>query len=221
MTQVRKPKLGLIVECGPFGADLKVFKHIVTQLAADTLVEPVTLDNKKKLVAGCGESAIRLLKEGCDRVLIVWDLYPAWREDKEKPCRHTDRESIFVALAAAGIHKRDFESPETGEADLRRVFLVCIEEELEAWLLADHKAVASFLSRPSHKVRVPATKKPEEIDNPKKKLTRLFKQLGGIEYNDLIHAEKVIEEVTNFKQIARACPTFSRFILHAVQKVLS
>ncbi len=219
MTQPIKRKLGLIVECGPLGADLKVFKHIVTRLDVSTVIEPITLDNKKKLIAGCGESTVRLLAEGCERVLIVWDLFPAWREDGQKPCRKTDREQIFAALVAAGVAPKDFESPQVGTADRRKVFLVCIEEELEAWLLADHQAVATILSRDSYQVRVPATKNPEEIDNPKKRLTRFFKQLGGVEYNDRVHAEKVIKEVANFRQIARACPTFSRFVLHAVHKV--
>jgi Domain of unknown function (DUF4276) len=220
MTQEMRRKLGLVVECGPAGADLKVFRHVIRQLDSNTDIEPSTMDNKKKLVAGCGETTKLLLNEGCDRVLIAWDLFPAWREDGQKPCRKEDRENIFAALEAAGIAKRDFESPAAGKRDARRVFLVCIQEELEAWLLADHQAVATVLSRPSHKAKVPATKKPEETENPKKRLVKIFKQEGGIEYNDRVHAERVIQAVTDFRRIARACPTFSRFVLHAAQKVL-
>ena len=219
MTQISKRKLGLIVECGPLGADLKVFKHIVTRLDVNTVVEPITLDNKKKLIAGCGESTVRLLAEGCERVLIVWDLFPAWREDGQKPCRKTDREQIFAALVAAGVAPKDFESPTANAADKRKVFFVCIEEELEAWLLADKTALETVLSKSSRAVRLNRFKNPETIDNPKKRLTKIFKQEAGWEYNDRVNAEGIIKAVSDLKTVAKACPTFSRFVLHAVHKV--
>jgi hypothetical protein len=52
------------------------------------------LDNKKKLVEDCGPVAKALLSE-CEKVIIVWDLYPAWREKGIKPCRHEDCQANF------------------------------------------------------------------------------------------------------------------------------
>src|SRR5260370_8298805 len=94
-------------------------------------------------------------------VLIVWDLYPPWREKGEKPCRRDDRQAIFHSLDAAGV------SPD-------RVALVCIREELEAWLIADGRAVSKVLSTPTHPVRIKDPKNPEPIQNPKKILNHLF-----------------------------------------------
>ena len=221
MTQPSNPpksKLGLIVECGPLGADLKVFRHVIETLRPDLEIVPITLDNKKKLVADCGTAAQLLLKQGCKRVVIVWDLFPAWREDGQKPCRKEDRQNVFDSLGAAGVPKPAFESPDDQTADARQVFLVCIQEELEAWLLADHQAIAQVLSKPTHKVRIAAVKNPETVDNPKKRLARFFKQAGQ-EYNDRVHAERVIKAVTDLRRLARACPTFARFALHAANKI--
>jgi hypothetical protein len=210
----------LIVECGPLGADLKVFKHVILKLEKTADVLHVTLDNKKKLIADCGKAAASLLKEGCERVVIVWDLFPAWRDDGEKPCRKQDRENVFAALEAAGVAKRYFESPAVGAVDERRVFVVCIKEELEAWLLADHKALETVLSRLSHPVRLTRERTPEAVSNPKKRLIKLFKEKAGREYNDRVNAEGIMKEVTDLKKIARACPSFARFVLHAVKITL-
>jgi hypothetical protein len=165
-------------------------------------------------VADCGTAAQLLLKQGCARVVIVWDLFPAWREDGQKPCRKEDRQNVFDSLEAAGVPKPAFESPVEKTVDARQVFLVCIQEELEAWLLADHQAIAQVLSKPSHKVRIAVVKNPETVDNPKKRLARMFKQQAGQEYNDRVHAERLIKSVTDLRRITRACPTFARFVLY-------
>lgn len=78
-------KIGMIFECGPEGADKKVCEHFARQLEPELEIISITLDNKPKLISECGRAASQLLKDGCDRVLIIWDLYPAWREKKKKP----------------------------------------------------------------------------------------------------------------------------------------
>jgi hypothetical protein len=207
-------KLGLILECAPEGADLQVFRHVIGQQDPQVNIQPTTMINKQKLVASCGEAAQLLLQDGCERVIIAWDLYPAWRE-KGRPCRKTDRENIFKSLEAAGIPKNWFESPILGQPDMRKVFLVCIQAELEAWLLADEQALSEVLSRPSHQVRITKTRNPERPTNPKKLLTRIFTENVGQKYNSIDHAEKIIQAVGNLGRIARACPTFARF-LHVI-----
>jgi hypothetical protein len=218
MTQVQKRKIGLVLECGPEGADLKVMRHVVTHLEPNAVAEAVTLDNKKKLVAGCGDSTKLLLEGGCERVLIVWDLYPAWREDKARPCRKKDRESVFAALKAAGLAEHEYMILLDG-IDKRRVFLVCIEEELEAWLLADTPALEEMLSKPNRSVRVPKFKNPETIQNPKKQLAKLFKTKAGWGYTDHTNAEQIIKKVRDLGKVAKTCPTFARFARLSVGKV--
>jgi Fe-S-cluster containining protein len=78
-------KIGFIFECGPDGPDVQVCHHLVHKLDSTIQFVPNTLDNKKKLVEDCGPVAKALLIE-CKKVIIVWDLYPAWREKGIKPC---------------------------------------------------------------------------------------------------------------------------------------
>lgn len=114
-------KIGMIFECGPAGADKKVCEHLARQLQPEIEIMSLTLDNKPKLISDCGKAAAKLLQDGCDRILIIWDLYPAWRENKQKPCRKTDRLAIYKSLENSGV-------------PLANTHLICITEELEAWL---------------------------------------------------------------------------------------
>lgn len=188
-------KVGMIFECGPQGADLKVCEYLAKQIKPDIQIESITLDNKKKLVAECGKAAQLLLAGGCARVVIIWDLHPSWRE--EAPCRKKDREDIMRSLEAA-------------DANVANVFLVCIEAELEAWLLSDNRAIAIVLSKPHRSVRIKRMRQTEQIGNPKKRMTQIFKQNGGKPYNDLIHAVKIVKAMPDLKRLQKV-DTFSRF----------
>ena len=196
-------KIGFILECGPEGPDVQVCRHLVQKL--DSTIEFVssTLDNKKKLLEDCGAVAKVLLDE-CEKVIIVWDLYPAWREKGMKPCRHEDRLAIFQSLQAENV-------------DLDKVFLVCIQEELEAWLLADNRAVKAMLEplKHPHPVgRIIKCPNPDRVQNPKTRLTKIFTQeLGaGRRYVDYQHAIKLVREISNFTRIRRS-DSFRRFAL--------
>ena len=196
-------KIGFIFECGPDGPDVQVCRHLVHRLDPTIQFVPNTLDNKKKLVEDCGPVARALLSE-CVKVIIVWDLYPGWREKGIKPCRHEDRLTIFQSLRAENV-------------DLNKVFLVCIQEELEAWLLADNRAVAAVLKplKHSHPVgRISRFSNPDSIRNPKKRLTKIFTQeLGsGRRYVDYQHAIMLAREIPDFNRIRRS-DSFKRFAL--------
>jgi hypothetical protein len=198
-------KVGLIFECGPQGADKKVCEILLKKLDPTIETKSVTLDSKPNLVQKCGAAAKQLLEtEQCDRVIILWDLYPAWRTDGEKPCRKEDRESIFESLDGAGI-------------DRDKVHLVCITEELEAWLIADGGAISTTLSKPTHKVTVADTKKPEQVKNPKKRLSQIYQQNIGRKYSDLTDAEKITKNITDFAKIRRS-PSFCRFAWKSANK---
>lgn len=188
--------VGMIFECGPQGADLQVCRALAERLVPSIRISHATLDRKPKLVTECGKAAAALLADGCERVFIVWDLYPAWREQKARPCRHDDRELIFQSLRTARVRAN-------------RVQLVCIEEELEAWLLADGRALSTVLSRPTHRVRVKHTKRPEGVGNPKAVMRHLFSQ-NGHAYNDLLHAKRIIDNLPDWARL-RNSTTFRRF----------
>ena len=203
-------KVGFIFECGPQGPDVQVCHHLVHKLDPTIEFIPSTLDNKKNLVEDCGAVAKALLKE-CEKVIVVWDLYPSWREKGMKPCRHEDRQAIFQSLQAENV-------------DLDKVFLVCIKEELEAWLLADYRAVTAMLQplKHPHPVgRISKFSKPDRIRNPKKRLTKIFNQELGPRrrYVDYRHAILIAKEIPDFNKIRRS-ESFKRFALKLAGKEL-
>src|SRR3972149_7468015 len=116
-------KVGFIFEGGRGGADGHVCQYFADRLKPQIEIASRYMDNKPNLLENCGPVAALLVKD-CDNVVILWDLYPAWREKGIKPCRKDDRLKIFSSLKA-------------NKVPLQKVALVCIEEELEAWLLAD------------------------------------------------------------------------------------
>ena len=194
-------KSGCIVECGPHGAEMKVIPFLAKQLCPDIEVDVIPLDRKPRLIQQCGEWTAGLLDEGCDRVLIIWDLYPAWREAGVNPCRREDREAIFRALEKAGVGPAQIEA---------QVGLVCIQEELEAWLIADGRALSSVLSTQAHPVRVRHYNNAEQIKNPKKALKRKFKEHTGRQYLDRFHAIQIVRALPDFNRLRRL-ETFARF----------
>jgi hypothetical protein len=129
--------------------------------------------------------------------VIVWDLFPPWGG---KPCRRRDREAILESLKLAGVT-----SP--------NVYLVCISEELEAWLLADHRALAKAIERLTGRKKKLTDIK--EFDRkPKVKLMAIFWQLTHRQYQAQSHALKIVRELPDFKKIRR-CESFTRFALKA------
>jgi len=190
-------KIGMIFECGPDGADHQVCRHLARFLQPDIEIAHVTLDNKRKLVAECGSAVVKLLADGCERVVIVWDLHPPWRSNKQKPCRKEDRESILSTLAKADVKSS-------------QVSLICIEEELEAWLIADGRALSTVLSRKAHPVKVQDTRNAERTRSPKTRLNRVFQQHFGRPYVDRIHARLIVEALPDLTRLRR-CETLVRF----------
>lgn len=198
-------KIGMIFECGPSGADKIVCQYLAQKLfrikQQELLIEPITLDNKKNLIQECASHAQHLLSIGCDQVLIIWDLYPAWRSKKQKPCRKQDCDSIIDQLDELGVNRQ-------------KIALVCIEEELEAWLLADERALIKVLGTPSRKPRIKPERKPDQVQNPKGRLSQLFKEHRGnnYKYEDRIHAERIVRAIPDFTRLKRSL-TFQRFAL--------
>ena len=103
-------KVGLILECGGGGPDQQVCVYLIRRVAPQVELTCVTLSNKPRLIAECGAVAATLLRDGCERVVIVWDLFPAWRKPGETHCRGNDRTEIFQALANLGLR-----SPPVGD----------------------------------------------------------------------------------------------------------
>lgn len=141
--------VGFILEGGPSGPDKGVHELLAKKLRPGTKVMSVPLGPKQILISQCGDVAATLFQKGCDCVIIVWDLYPAWGVHGAKPCLRNDRENIRKSLAAAAVPSS-------------KVHLVCIHKMLEAWLLADERAISAVLSRlKKKKITVPRIKRPK------------------------------------------------------------
>jgi hypothetical protein len=193
-------RVGFILECGPEGAEAKVIPHLAGKIDASIQVEePVTLDSKKKLRKECGRWAKALLNRKCDRVLILWDLLPDWGEAGGRGCRHEDKEQISESIRNAGIDPND-----------SRIQLICIEKMLEAWIVADNRAVKAFLETSAHPMRIPACRRPDTVRDPEAILNRHFRQTRFRKYVDREHAIGIVRRLTDLSRLRRS-PSFQRF----------
>ncbi len=190
--------IGFIFECGPQGADKQVCEYLATLLKPGTRFISRTLDNKLKLLEGAAAVAKKLLEQGCERVLIVWDLRPAWPDKKDKPCRAKERKILLDGLNKEGLRNA-------------AVYLVCIEQELESWLLASDHAISAFLSTPAHPYQAKKVKRPDQEANPKAVMNNHFTAARGTRYEDRVHAVKVLKAAgLDWKRLRRSA-SFARF----------
>jgi len=158
-------RIGIICE-GHIGfEDQQVLTHLATKIVGHHGIVCLPQGSKPQLFAECGKVAWQLINtDGCCRVLIVWDLEPTHNEDGA--CRHNDRQQVFANLAAAGLQNHPC------------VFLVCIEKELETWLLADGGAIATVLHHPPYPRPHVLDTKSLGAGNPKGRLKMIFKDQG-------------------------------------------
>ena len=195
-------KVGFIVECGPEGAETKVIPYLAKMIREDIeIIDPIPLNRKPNLKEQCGKFAKQLLSQGCQRVIIIWDLMPDWGEYEGKGCQYEDRIEIYESLKSAGLNPKD-----------KRIRLVCIHKMLEAWIIADERALSRFLSTPAHQISVPRNKKPESITDTKSALITLFRKSGSRIgcYIDYTHAIKIVEELPDLGRLLKL-KTFARF----------
>lgn len=194
-------KIGFIVECGPQGAETEVIPHLARMVDGRIVPEVIPLDRKPVLKQECGKWARALLTRGCRHVVIVWDLLPDWGEYEGRGCRHDDKEEILESLRLAGLKSSD-----------PRVRLVCIEKMLEAWLIADGRALSEILSTAAHPVKVPHRKDSESIADPKAAMIEVFRKSGNrySRYVDRDHAIKIARKLPDLSRLHRLA-SFAHF----------
>ncbi len=194
-------KIGLLVECGRDGLEAIVCRKICQLLDAEyglqLELDIVPMDNKNNLLAGCGPVVAKLLAQGTERVIILWDERPVWHKTGEALCWHNEREQILTELGKLKV-------PST------QVHLVCIEREFESWLLFDDKMLEGVLSTQAHPVSVPRQSNPDRHKNPKGAMTTLIRKLSGRVYVDVQYAQRFAKYLTALNRL-RKCGTFKRF----------
>lgn len=193
------PTIGMVFECGPQGADKQVCEYLVQQLRPGIGIKSRTLDNKDNLLRDAGKVAAQLLKDGCVCVLVIWDLRPAWPDKKDKHCRRIERHTLMTRLTEAGL-------PKTAP-----VYLVCIEQELESWLLANEKSISAFLSSPTRAYKAAKVSAPDAVAQPKVVMLNHFKRARGWVYDDRVNAVDVLRALPLDLRRMRRSPSFTRF----------
>ena len=192
--------IGFIFECGPEGPDIKVFRYLINLIDATIKFIPRSLGDKKKLIANCSLVSKNLLAEGCEKVFIVWDLYPPWRDSK--PCRFEDRKNINDSLKKVLKNNQ-----------LNKIVLLCISGELESWLIADEKVIECYIKsriKPHAPKEITKFRHPDREKDPKNILCKMFSKNHLTLYNDVIDAEKIVKYITNVSKL-KGSESFKRF----------
>lgn len=203
-------KLGFVFECSPGGGDIKLFQHIIKIIFPEfnfkSNFHHAALKSKKELEKDCGKEVKRLKELGCDKIFVVWDLIPVWKEDG-KPCRHEDKESIVASLTAHQIGTED-------------IILLCVEKELESWLIADEKALKEyFITKGNMKDEIKKVKTPDIHHDPKGLMSKYFKIYKGQSFEPMIHLDTLLVKFTDVKNLRRSS-SFKRFYLKLTGKPL-
>ena len=201
MSGAAKPPatVGMVFECGPQGADKQVCEYLARHVRSDVDIRSVTLDNKANLLRDAGKVAAQLLKDGCACVLVVWDLRPAWPDRTLKSCRHDERQTVLNRMTEAGVKSN---AP---------VSLICIEQELESWLLANERAIGALLSTSAHRFGVRKVKAPDAVPQPKAAMVEHFKNARGWRYDDKVDAVRVLQAAPVDLPRLRRSISFARF----------
>lgn len=196
-------KLGLVLECGREGADERVLRCLVRRLSPETKIVVRAMNDKGSLFREGIQSAQALITiEKCDRVFVIWDLHPEWEDelDPKRAIKCKD-ECEELRKQLAKVEQR------------AKIELICIIKALETWLLADERALSEFFSTPSHPVKVPRVKKPQNDNDPKGHLMKLFTEYRGrhVRYTDRLDAVRIIQKAPDTNRLGKV-PSFQRLL---------
>lgn len=192
-------KVGFIVECSIGGPDAKIYPYVAKQLCNTLVIEkPETLKDKKSLMQEAPLVAQTLLKNGCDTVFIIWDRIPRWGIGGN--CE-TDKEVLANELSNLKVNTT-------------KVFLCCIDEMLESWLIADGDGVTNWIkSKTTHNIKAFSDHKAGKQNAPKEKIDNYLKaNFGKIKYNDYIHNEQIIKHLPNYDKATKWNSSFGEFV---------
>jgi hypothetical protein len=193
-------KLGLVLECDVGGADELVLTCFARRLSPGISIVPSPQGSKAGVFTKGTEAAAKLVEtDKCDLVLIVWDLKPYWTQVTARNCRDEVKEMRQQLEALP---------PATRE----KIRMLCLNYELETWLIADERAVTTYLSRPAHPVEFPRIKKPALITDAKAYLNTAVVQVRGRgnRYVDSKEAIRIAQLVPDTKRMGKV-ESFERF----------
>lgn len=89
--------------------------------------------------------------------------------------------------------------------------LICIEHELESWLLANEKAIAALLSTAAHPYPMSRVRRPDTVAKPKAAVIDHFRNARGWRYDDKVDAIRVLRAANVDLARLRRSTSFARF----------
>lgn len=193
-------KVGIVCEGQRGCAETQVFPHLVKLICPKAIcgqAEIVPSGNRPKVLQEAPIVARILLDSGCDAVFVMWDVFPEWREQGGTTDCRVHCKTLADNLQAAGM------------VDLP-IIPVAIHEELEAWLLCDADALMATIGQRLQKKNIPHERRPDRVQEPKKKLERLFQLARRNTYNPSISAGKIAQQLMSTKRL-RKSQSFLRF----------
>lgn len=173
---------------------MQVFRHFAETLLGHKGIDVVPLGNKPNLFDKYGTTARALLDSGYHRVLIVWDLLPAW--GGEPATVAANEAAVRASLLREDLHRHPC------------IFLVAIDRELETWLVADSVALSAVVPRPPNSVAIRA---PLREANPKKWLMRKFSEIGRRSYLPERNAVEIARAMPSNLRAISKIPSFLQF----------
>ncbi len=204
-------RVGLVVECQKDGPDAAVYSYLAERVPGIEIVKPpICMGNKRNLlgsadgtVPGAGIPVSDLFVQGkCDRVLVIWDLYPAsWEDGQTQVSVAADMVKLQTSLANAGVSHPC-------------VYPICVEAMMETWFLADGNALSAVARIPKKRPKIKGEKSPSTYrEKTKDRLTAKFfgnKHSKLSEYNDYKHALAIASEL-DVAVVSMTCPQITDF----------
>jgi len=186
-------KIGFVLECSPQGPDAAIYPYLANFFCETIEVaKPETLTNKQNLISEAPEVAHTLLANGCDYVFIIWDRMPKW--------------------GGRGKCEDDILALEKGlmqfEINRRQVFLCCISDMLESWMIVDGRYITQYFQRFSTR-QIPPFKDNKEKSSQSDPKNKIKKYNG--KYNDFIDNFKIVKIIDDFSMHARWNESFNFF----------
>lgn len=192
-------KVGFILECSLGGPDAIIYPYVAKEICKALEIEkPETLKDKKSLLQEAPLVAKTLLENGCQKVFIIWDRKPRWKDNLGN-C-DTDKKTLVDELKNIDVTLED-------------VYLCCIDEMLESWLIADGEGVTNWINRKtSHTIKPFPDHKAGSQNAPKDRIKAYLKtNYGKWQYNEFQDNLDILKELPDFKKAIKWNSSFAEF----------
>ncbi|MFN7748225.1 MAG: hypothetical protein ACK51D_05710 [Cyclobacteriaceae bacterium] len=199
-------KVGFILECTPQGPDAAIYTYLAKHFCNDLeILKPETLSSKAGVMEQGADVAKTLLDTGCDYVFIIWDRMPKWGG--------TGRCEDHIATLENSLQQVG--------ADRAKIFLCCISDMLESWLIADGRGIDAWIaSKTNHPMpgfgdhKTPATQ-----TSPKERIKSYLQQnFPKWKYKDFENNFDILKHIPEFSRVANWNDSF-RFFKERVEAI--